>query len=193
MKRCPTCQQTFDDSQSFCANDGTRLINEEEEAAPDFDPMATIMSPPPPRTGDIKPPPSQNFTDQQHYTDQPPPAASSWMDPPAQTPLTPSPSWPGGGMQPQNIPSYANMPNQQNTLAIVSLVCGILSLICLGIITGVPAIITGFMQLNKIKTDPATYGGRGMAIGGMVTGSIGTLFSILGILMLLLGIIGGSR
>ncbi len=32
MKQCPTCNQTYyDDTQSFCLMDGTRLINESEE------------------------------------------------------------------------------------------------------------------------------------------------------------------
>jgi hypothetical protein len=191
MKRCPTCTQLFDDSQSFCANDGTRLLKD-EPAAPDFDPMATIMSPPPPSTGDIRSP-SQNFTDPT------PPQPASWMDTP-----TPAPSMPasqpwggsagGGGMQsyPQGggMPSYASTQNQQNTLAIVSLVCGVLSILCFGLLTGIPAIVTGYMQMNKIKTDPVNFGGRGLAIGGMASGALGTLLSILGLLVFMAGAIG---
>ncbi|HEY0404774.1 MAG TPA: hypothetical protein VGC89_03550, partial [Pyrinomonadaceae bacterium] len=42
MKRCPTCQRTYaDDTQKFCANDGTPLVADE---APAFDPEATVMS-----------------------------------------------------------------------------------------------------------------------------------------------------
>ncbi len=42
MKRCPTCQRTFaDETQKFCANDGTPLVADE---APAFDPEATVMS-----------------------------------------------------------------------------------------------------------------------------------------------------
>ena len=187
MKRCPTCTQLFDDSQSFCANDGTRLVMD-EPTAPDFDPMATIMSSPPPsNTGEFNRPPSQNFTDPT------PPAPSSWMDTPTPAPPMPaSQPWSTGGMQPQpqGMPSYASTQNQQNTLAIVSLVCGVLSLFCLGIVLGLPAIIMGFMQLNKIKSDPVTYGGKGLAIGGMVTGALSSLLTILGILLFLAGIIG---
>jgi hypothetical protein len=186
MKRCPTCTQLFDDSQSFCANDGTRLLAD-EPAAPDFDPMATIMSPPPSSTGEFRSP-SQNFTD------PPPPAPASWMDTPTPTPSTPAPQpWSGGGMasQPQGgMPSYAQTQNQQNTLAIVSLVCGVLSILCFGLFTGIPAMITGYMQLNKIKSDPVNFGARGMAIGGIATGALGTLLSILTILIFLAGAIG---
>ncbi|HEV7857193.1 MAG TPA: DUF4190 domain-containing protein [Pyrinomonadaceae bacterium] len=188
MKRCPTCTQLFDDSQSFCANDGTRLVND-EPTAPDFDPMATIMSPPPPSTtGEFNRPPSQNFSDPT------PPTPSSWMDAPTPVPSMPaSQPWSTGGMQPQQqgMPSYSGTQNQQNTLAIVSLVCGVLSILCFGLVTGIPAIITGYMQLNKIKSDPQTFGGRGLAIGGMATGAVGTLLTILTILIFMAGAIGG--
>lgn len=196
MKRCPTCNQTFDDSQSFCANDGTRLTTE-QEAAPDFDPMATIMSPPPPRTGDIQSPSSSpGYGDPApRYSDPTPPPPSSWMDPaPTPPPVAPPPpSWTGSGMAAQQggMGGYAGAQGQQNTLAIVSLVCGILSLFCFGILSGIPAIIMGYMQLNKIKSDPVSFGGRGMAIGGMATGAVGTLFTILWVLIVLAGAIGG--
>jgi hypothetical protein len=96
-------------------------------------------------------------------------------------------------MQPQQqgMPSYSGTQNQQNTLAIVSLVCGVLSILCFGLVTGIPAIITGYMQLNKIKSDPQTFGGRGLAIGGMATGAVGTLLTILTILIFMAGAIGG--
>jgi hypothetical protein len=184
MKRCPTCTQLFDDSQSFCANDGTRLVAD-EPAAPDFDPMATIMSPPPPSTtGDIRSP-SQNFSD--------PPPPASWMDTPTPTPSMPAPQpWSTGGMpQSQGMPSYAGTQNQQNTLAIVSLVCGILSIVfCLNIVAGVPAIIMGLMQMNKIKSDPVTYGGKGLAIGGIVSGALGTLIGLGWLLLVVISAIG---
>src|SRR6516164_8581274 len=40
MKRCPTCQKTFDDAMRFCQTDGTPLI---EEAAP-ADPYKTMVA-----------------------------------------------------------------------------------------------------------------------------------------------------
>jgi hypothetical protein len=47
MKRCPTCQQTYDDDAlSFCPADGTRL--ESERSSSGLDLQATIMAPPPP-------------------------------------------------------------------------------------------------------------------------------------------------
>lgn len=42
MKKCPTCEKTFDDSMKFCQVDGTPLVDEE----PAFDPYATMVSTP---------------------------------------------------------------------------------------------------------------------------------------------------
>src|SRR5687767_1452069 len=39
MKKCPTCDKTFEDSMRFCQVDGTPLIDD----APAFDPYATII------------------------------------------------------------------------------------------------------------------------------------------------------
>jgi hypothetical protein len=40
MKRCPNCNRTFEDTQSFCGTDGTHLI---DETPTSFDPFATMM------------------------------------------------------------------------------------------------------------------------------------------------------
>src|SRR5688500_18739316 len=39
MKKCPTCEKTFEDSMRFCQIDGTALVDD----APAFDPYATIV------------------------------------------------------------------------------------------------------------------------------------------------------
>ncbi len=41
MKRCPTCDKTFEDSMRFCQVDGTSLVDD----TPVFDPYATIVAP----------------------------------------------------------------------------------------------------------------------------------------------------
>ena len=41
MKKCPSCEKTFEDSMRFCQVDGTPLIDD----APAFDPYATIVAP----------------------------------------------------------------------------------------------------------------------------------------------------
>jgi len=61
------------------------------------------------------------------------------------------------------------------------LVCGILSCtICcsLGILLGPAALVMGFMAKKKAEEQPSQYGGRGLALGGMVTGAVGVLFGL---------------
>lgn len=75
-------------------------------------------------------------------------------------------------------PSSAAGPNQ--TLAIVSLVLGILgfTLCCGTLLPSIAAVITGFMAKSKAANDPMSYGGAGLALGGIITGVLGTLISI---------------
>lgn len=98
----------------------------------------------------------------------PPPPVSEWQnqDLGANTPFQP-PGAVGG---------------QDQTLAIVSLVCGILGIVCCGLLTGIPAIITGYMAKNNADANPNQYGGRGLAVAGMIMGGISILFSILAII-----------
>jgi hypothetical protein len=59
------------------------------------------------------------------------------------------------------------------------LVLGIVSLVGVfcyfGFLAGVPAIVLGFLSLGAIKRSGGALGGSGMAIGGIVTGALGTL------------------
>lgn len=49
MKRCPSCQRTYeDDSQAFCMNDGTPLVPDAPPPSLDKTMMAGAMSTPPP-------------------------------------------------------------------------------------------------------------------------------------------------
>src|ERR1041384_5584362 len=79
MKRCPSCNNTFDDNLRFCQNDGTPLLDEPVDPfqtmvagkpeddplqIPDYDPnktavfsardeMDVLSTPPPPSFGDL--------------------------------------------------------------------------------------------------------------------------------------------
>lgn len=105
---------------------------------------------------------------------------TEWTPPPA-----PVAEW-------QNQDLGANTPfqppaaavGQDQTLAIVSLVCGVLSIVCCGAFTGIPAIITGFMAKNNVDSNPNQYGGRGFALAGMILGGISVFFTIIYILYL---------
>ena len=67
-------------------------------------------------------------------------------------------------------PGGGAVEGEQKGLAITSLVSGILSVLgCIGV-GSLVAIITGFMAMSKAKQEPHVYGGRGMAIAGIVMG-----------------------
>jgi len=57
-------------------------------------------------------------------------------------------------------------------LALASLICGIISLPTLGL-TSIPAVITGHMALSRIRKSLGALEGKGLAIGGLVTGYLG--------------------
>ena len=113
---------------------------------------------------------------------------TEWTPPPA-----PVAEWQNqdlGANTPFQPPPAAS--GQDQTLAIVSLVCGVLSIVCCGAIAGIPAIITGFMAKNNVDSNPNQYGGRGFALAGMILGGISIFFTIIYILYLVLfGFSGG--
>ena len=74
---------------------------------------------------------------------------------------------PAGAPSPISAPASAQ---PQQGLAVTSLVLGILSLVCLGPLTGIPAIICGHIARKRSRLSPAQYGGSGMAIAGLVLG-----------------------
>jgi O-antigen/teichoic acid export membrane protein len=60
-----------------------------------------------------------------------------------------------------------------SNLAIVSMVLGVVSLTGPGLLLGIPAIITSSIALKR------KLAGRGLAIAGLVTGIVSTVFSLL--------------
>jgi hypothetical protein len=82
---------------------------------------------------------------------------------------------------PQYQPGSAAPAAKQNqTLAIVSLILGILgTTICCGwFLFSIVALVTGFMARGKANSDPANYGGAGLAMVGIITGAIGIVLGI---------------
>ena len=81
---------------------------------------------------------------------------------------------------------YKTTPNlNQETAgaAIASLVLGILSLLGLGFISGIPAILCAKNAKAKIKESDGRLGGAGLAMAGVITGWIGTTLSLIGVLI----------
>ena len=151
MKKCPVCRQNYaDDSLNFCLNDGVTLQAIGDDAPP------TV------------------FMNQARPTNE-----SNWssVNPPA--PRTNSQMSPNSAF---NAPALMIVQNQ--TLPIISLALGVFSLVlgfcCFaGFPLGAAALITGFLGLNNFNRDSTRYGGRALAIGGMITGGIGFAISLL--------------
>ncbi|MBC7900607.1 MAG: hypothetical protein H7070_11215 [Saprospiraceae bacterium] len=119
--------------------------------------------------------------------DQSSSAPAAWTPP-----GTPEASW-------QNQDAAQNTPFQpaadgtggpSSILAIVSLVLGVLglltsfmtiiSLLC-GIVPiglGLGSVITGFLARSRAVSDPATYGGKGLATGGLIVGVLAIIATI---------------
>ncbi len=150
MKICPSCRQTYsDDNLNFCLTDGSFLTT-----VADNEPKTVYMDPP--RVT------NQTNWGQQNY--QPPSVFQNQQN--IQN-------------RPMNYPMRIDSKDQ--TLPIISLVLGILAIvICCygGIPFGAGAIITGVIALNNEKSDPAKYGGHGLAVGGIVTGTVGFIITI---------------
>ncbi len=110
---------------------------------------------------------------------------AEWNPPPA-----PVAEW-------QNQEMNANTPfqpplagqGQNQTLPIISLTLGILSVCCyVSPLTGIAAVVTGFLGMKNANSNPAQYGGKTMAIVGMV---LGGLFFLIGIIYYIFVLIVG--
>lgn len=120
------------------------------------------------------------------------------MSQPPQTPPPPPPSNDPGAQQWQSANGAAGSqppPQQQpqsNGMAIAALVCGILALVLswipvvnvLSVILGITAIVAGILGIRRANLPG--LGQKGLAIGGLVTGVIALLLSLL----ILIGLAG---
>ena len=160
MKQCPRCQQTYsDDNLNFCLEDGELLTSFDQE-------------PPLGRYADDSPP--TMVLDQARVTNP-----ASW---PASPPSSPPARWQQPNLQDQTYGAPAYIRARDQTIPTIALILGILSvfMICCygGIWLGLPAAVLGFLGMRNSDTDSSKYGGRGMAIGGMVLGVISFLASL---------------
>lgn len=95
------------------------------------------------------------------------------------------PPYPGGHFGPP--------PAGTESKASISLILGLLSVFCFGIFAGIPAIILGFMSRRDIERSGQALGGGGMAVGGIVTGALGSLMSLATIGFMIFGILGAKH
>jgi hypothetical protein len=148
-------------------------------------PLPSYKEPEPAMNEPLNNPFSNSPFDQPAATNQPL-QQTEWTPPPA-----PDASWQNQEIG-QNTPFQppAAGTGQNQTLAIVSLVLGILSLLCCAwFLPGIAAVVLGFMAKNKAENNPDQYGGRGLALGGIITGGISV---ILGIIVVILYVFTGA-
>ncbi|MEZ5326708.1 MAG: DUF4190 domain-containing protein [Verrucomicrobiales bacterium] len=113
-----------------------------------------------------------------------------------------------GALSPQATVTHATVQpppqfpptEQQDPMALASLVCGIMAIAlvfagcmfpCLGIFglaVAVPAVITGHIALGNIKRGKAPAGGRGQAVAGLIMGYCTLALIVVGAVLAALGV-----
>ncbi|HEV8139903.1 MAG TPA: DUF4190 domain-containing protein [Pyrinomonadaceae bacterium] len=158
MKRCPTCNRTFDDEWlSFCTEDGTTLVETQSAQLPS-EPPPTVWIPP---ALDTNPVGGQKPFDLPGSYNPPQPVAPIWHPPP-----------------PPPVPMVAG---QKQGLAVASLVLGIFSITVgwccsIGLLSAPVGIVLGIVSLVQIKNDPVRNTGKPLSIVGLVLSSVYVLF-----------------
>ncbi len=108
----------------------------------------------------------------------PPPPQQPWGSPP------PGGPWPGAAPYPP--------PKPNSSLAVVSLVFGIIQFFVCPIIGGIVAIVTGHVARGRAKRSQGAEGGAGMALAGVILGYAGIALTIIVIVgaVVLFGVFG---
>jgi Domain of unknown function (DUF4190) len=83
--------------------------------------------------------------------------------------------------QPNYGPTAQSQQGQKKGLAIFSLVLGIVCFLTLGLlgVFAIPGIIIAVVAMKQVKQQPWIYGGRGLAIAGLVLNSISLAATLL--------------
>jgi len=174
MKYCPQCHRQFNEVWlSFCSDDGTPLVQDLTPAAdPNWDPR-------------IREPKVQTPDEQAtQWLPREPPVAGGWIAPDERPPMNPGVWQPPAppAMYPRKI-----APNQGIALAsMITGIAGVLLASCFGPVPGIAALVLGLVALSQIKKSPEKYSGKGMAIAGIVIGSLTIVFYILLIIVWIL-------
>ena len=86
-------------------------------------------------------------------------------------------------------------------MAIVALICGILSVIChcvpiagsfIGFFLSVAAIVLGIIETKRIGRGEGSAKGKGMALAGIILGAVGIVFGILWIVIISVASFSGA-
>jgi hypothetical protein len=98
-------------------------------------------------------------------------------------------------------PNYGGIPPvalPTSTLALVSMIAGILGFTLFPVVASIVAIITGNMARKETRAVPPTASGDGMATAGIIMGWVGVGLAVLGIccviayFVFVVGIVGAS-
>jgi type IV pilus assembly protein PilA len=138
----------------FCFKCGASMPEDATVCPQCATPVQAASTPPPPPPQPTTPNPA---------------ATSAWLNvPPA--PAQSTPQYP-----PQSQPYLGNQPpsaQQTDGKATASLILGVLSLVCISIFAGIPAIILGHMSKANIRRSMGRLKGDGMATAGLIMGYI---------------------
>ncbi len=93
---------------------------------------------------------------------------------------------PEGGYPPQ-APGGYGVPPKTNGKATASLVLGIVSLFCFGLVTGILAVVLSRSATQEIRSSGGTQTGEGLAKAGFVLGIIGLVLWAAYLLLVLTG------
>jgi Domain of unknown function (DUF4190) len=80
-------------------------------------------------------------------------------------------------------------PARTSTLAVVSLITGIVGLIAVPVVGSIVAVVTGHMAKREIRESGGQISGDGLATAGLITGYVGLGFMVLGLCLLLVWLI----
>jgi hypothetical protein len=167
MKYCPQCKRQFSEVWlSFCSDDGTPLVQELTPAQdPNWDPR-------------IREPKVQTPNEQAtQWLPREPPVAGGWIAPDERPPMSP-----GVWTPPPPPLVYPRTQGPSQSLAMASMITGLSGILlswCFGPVPGIAALVLGLVALSQIKKSPEKYTGKGMAITGVVIGSLTIVFYIL--------------
>ena len=159
------------------------MVNFQKPSAPDLNPEPLNIS------GSLSEPPAFEPPPSPFASADPPSPFSAASEPPS-SPIAPADPTPTPAAQNNDWQDNNQMQNpqfqgaaaagQSKVLALVSLIIGILgmTICCGGVIPNLIAIVLGFVARSKANSNPAAYGGSGLAMGGIITGVLGLLLSI---------------
>lgn len=176
---CTSCSSPLQPNEEFCGNCGrpVAVTASQDPTAPAYQPerwnSEPSLSPPPgtlPSVGTPFPPPPLSPYQQPSY--QTPPIQSAPPPNPYQAP----PSYQQSYLQPVNRP----LPTSGKAIAALIVgVAGIVTGLDLLVFPGIVAVVLGHIARREINQRPGQLGGNGLALAGLITGYIGTAFSLI--------------